>query len=132
MIEDLENKILMRATGELTSKEKAALAETISKDSEAAAYADFLEGTLAGAAEAPRDFVAEGIKLAHFRFKPIHLIFPAAVAAAIAIFLHLRRDTTPPAGTERFTASISNRIDRIESEIPTAREGLTRSRYHRP
>lgn len=134
MTEDLENKIHMRDSVELTSKEKAALKAAIASDPEAATYADFIDGTLAGAKTAPRDFVAEAIHAAHFRFKPVHLLIPAAIAAAIALSVILRTDPAAdtPLQTERLTAQFSTRLDRIESEISTTRERISRSRYQRP
>lgn len=139
--ENLENKILLRSTGELTPAENAALEKVLASDSEAAEFARFIAAKLP--ARAPRDFAAAAIRAASpernvLAFPPLWKLTAAAAAIVIASFVAVRvltPDATPPiAGAQtsaRETAKISARMDTLESELATAREHLARGRYHR-
>jgi hypothetical protein len=60
--ENLENKILLRSTGELPPAEVADLERVLASDAEAAAFARFVAAKLP--ARAPRDFAAAAIHAA--------------------------------------------------------------------
>ena len=141
MNENIENKILLRSTGELPPDEIAALDAVLASDAEAAEFACFVAEKLP--ARAPRDFAAAAI---HEALPERNVIaFPriwkltAAAAAVVAAALGARYFTpdAPPAPlavtqpAARVTVDISTHLDALEADIATSRQRLARGRYSR-
>jgi hypothetical protein len=133
MNEDIENKILLRSTGETTSKERLTLKEIIKDDLEAAGFARFIDGVLPAGAEAPMDFAAEAIRKVHSKAYIFRVILPAGLAAAAVVFFVVNRSAPveTPIAVERITVAISDRIDTVESEISTISQRHAQGRYYR-
>ena len=158
--ENLENKILLRSTGELPPEEIAALERVLASDAEAAAFARFVAAKLP--VRAPRDFAAAAIHAELSRRKAI--AFPqirefvaairrallvqnvsgvwklAGAAAAVVVAVLAVRSFIPDKlpsvanaqNPQRATVAISAHTDTLESEIADARQRITRGRFHHP
>ena len=142
--EQIENQILLRSTGDLSPEECEALERVIETDPEAAEFARFVDEALPVGAAAPRDFAAEAIAEVPAPtgwWRPLIPIAAILIVLAIAIPHMLPSGKTFPAGVpfanrtaprpERVTEDISQRIDRIESELSIARASVARGRYSR-
>lgn len=139
--ENLENKILLRSTGELTPDENAALEKVLAADSEAADFARFVAEQFP--ARAPRNFagaaireaVAERNVIAFPRLWKLSAAAAAVVLASVAAVRLFTPGTLPPVAdappAARVTVEISARADILESDIATARQQLAHGRYHR-
>ena len=142
MNEDIENKILLRSTGELPPEEIAALEQVLANDPEAAEFARFIAGRLP--ARAPRDFAAEAIRDALPERNVV--VFPrlwkltAAAAAVVVASLVAVRFLTPDTqqtpvvvalNPARVTTEISAHLDALETELTASRQRLARGRYSR-
>ncbi|MEM8956072.1 MAG: hypothetical protein AAGD22_18100 [Verrucomicrobiota bacterium] len=154
--QELENRILLKSSGELSSEEQSALEEILASDESAAEYAEFILGALPAAGKAPRDFVAEAIARSSSdssddqqrRSKPPALFArPLAMAAGIMLLLGLgfllfknpqssQLAAQPDSSARLIDASsitneLSARGERLETAIAEANRKLLVSRYSR-
>lgn len=149
--EHWENEILLRSSGELSEERVRALEEALTRDPELAELARFVEGDLAGASKAPRDFAGEAIASvasggeAEERrgTSPIHSRWWLRVAAVLVLggvlVLLMRREEVPnpglsksvPLQKQRRTVGISERAVKLERELYQAREVFKQGRYGR-
>ncbi|MEM7144662.1 MAG: hypothetical protein AAF591_05975 [Verrucomicrobiota bacterium] len=142
-----EGEILLRSSGELARERLELLEEAIADDEELAAFAEFVEGELGGASNAPRDFAGEAIagaagdgaeKVAMFPVGASWWMGAAAVVVGGLALFFLR-----PGGDggsevveaavpgERITMQFSERGLGLEEEVVRAREDFRRGRYAR-
>ena len=82
--ESLEQRVLLRASGELSAAECGALDSGLVHDDEAAAFARFVEIELPLAAKAPRDFAASAIDGAERAPRDFAAVAIAATASETA------------------------------------------------
>lgn len=157
----LEQRVLLRAAGELPAADSATLDAALTHDDEAAGFARFVENELPLATKAPRDFTAAAIdstELAPRDFAAaaiaaiasesvprnvltisrIWKCSAAAAAVAMLAFIVARQwpvNTTPSpiivAVEPRVTGQLTARLSALDDEISAARASLARSRYQR-